>query len=344
LNVEAKTIRKKDVASFLDSLVQDYKVFAPLRRDGLILFETIASGSEAFLEYQNSKMSPKDMLFPQSERLFSYSSTKDEVHIEAPPAEKMPQLIFGIRPCDAIGFTLLDKVFGGNHRDPYYKTRRDRTLVVSLGCVRPQGTCFCTSVGGGPFSVEGSDLSLIDIGDEYVVRISSKKGAKFLEKSGLANAEETTLALAEEVIETAEAGIRLSFALEGLNHALNKMFNDPVWQELTEKCLGCGVCTYLCPTCHCFDIADEAGSVDGERVRTWDSCQFPLFTLQASGVNPRPTVKERFRQRIMHKFSYLIDDQEQIGCVGCGRCVIECPVNLDIRRVLAVVAKMGGAK
>jgi sulfhydrogenase subunit beta (sulfur reductase) len=344
LNVEAKTIRKKDVASFLDSLVQDYEVFAPLKRDGLILFETIASGSEALLDYQNSKMSPKDMLFPQSERLFSYSSTKGEVRIEAPPAEKMPQLIFGIRPCDAIGFTLLDKVFAGDFKDPYYGSRKAHTLVVSIGCVRPQGTCFCTSVDGGPFSAEGSDLSLIDIGDEYVVRISSEKGAKFLEKSALADAEETTLALAGEVIETAEAAIRPSFELEGLKRALDKMFKDPVWQELTEKCLGCGVCTYLCPTCHCFDITDEAGSVDGERVRTWDSCQFPLFTLQASGVNPRPTVKERFRQRVMHKFSYLIDDQEQIGCVGCGRCVIECPVNLDIRRVLAVVAKMGGAK
>lgn len=344
MNVEAKTIRKKDVASFLDSLVQDYEVFAPRRRDGLILFETIASGSEAFLEYQNSKMSPKDVLFPQSERLFSYSSTKGEVHIEAPPAEKKPQLIFGIRPCDAIGFTLLDKVFGGDFKDPYYGSRRAHTLVVSVGCVRPQGTCFCTSVGGGPFSIEGSDLSLIDVGDEYLVRVISEKGAKFLEKRDLEAAEETTRALAEEVIETAEAAIRPSFALEGLKHTLDKMFDDPVWQELTEKCLGCGVCTYLCPTCHCFDIADEAGSVDGERVRTWDSCQFPLFTLQASGVNPRPTVKERFRQRIMHKFSYLIDDQEQIGCVGCGRCVIECPVNLDIRQVLAEVEMVGVRK
>ncbi len=107
-----------------------------------------------------------------------------------------------------------------------------------------------------------------------------------------------------------------------------------MWGDLTETCLGCGVCTYLCPTCHCFDICDEAATAAGERIRVWDSCQFPLFTQEASGANPRPSGKERFRQRIMHKFSYLPKERDMAGCVGCGRCVAECPVNLDIREVL----------
>ena len=127
--------------------------------------------------------------------------------------------------------------------------------------------------------------------------------------------------------------------IDGLKEKLDRSFENPIWQELTEKCLGCGVCTYLCPTCHCFDIVDETHASTGQRMRTWDSCQFPQFTLQASGVNPRATVKERFRQRVMHKFSYMIESYEQIGCVGCGRCVTECPVNLDIRHVVNSISK-----
>ncbi|MCK4791186.1 MAG: 4Fe-4S dicluster domain-containing protein [Desulfobacteraceae bacterium] len=342
--MKAKTINKKDIASFLDDLIKEYEVFAPIKRDVLVLFDTIGSGNEALLNYKNSKISPKGILFPQSETLFRYSSNKETVDFEVPSVEEKPRVIFGIRPCDARGLTLLDQVFDGECKDPYYVNRRANTVVVSIGCTKPQATCFCTSVGGGPFSNEGSDLLLIDIGDDYVVQIVSDKGEKLLEEKGLEDASEDKLSLVKVVIQAAEESIGPRVETDGLKEKLDNRFEDPIWQELTEKCLGCGVCTYLCPTCHCFDIVDEAVDFTGERIRTWDSCQFPLFTLQASGLNPRPTVKERFRQRIMHKFSYMVDDYGQIGCVGCGRCVTECPVNLDIRQVLDNISKLEGVK
>ncbi len=342
--MEAKVIKKKDIAKWLDSLIQEYEVFAPVKEDGLIFFDKISSASEAFLDYQNSKMPPKQLLFPQSETLFSYGSTKDTAEIEVPPNLEKPRLIFGIRPCDAKSFGLLDNVFDGECKDSYYVNRRANIVVVGIGCIKPRTTCFCTWVGGGPFSTESLDLLLIDVGDEYLVQIVSDKGARLLQDGGFEDAGEDKLALAAGVIKTAEVSMGPGVEIDGLKQKLDSSFDDPVWKLLSEKCLGCGICTYLCPTCHCFDIVDEAVGSGGERLRIWDSCLFPLFTLQASGVNPRPTVKERFRQRIMHKFSYFVDNHDKIACVGCGRCVTECPVNLDIRQILNSISQLEGVK
>ncbi|MEA2085763.1 MAG: 4Fe-4S dicluster domain-containing protein [Chloroflexota bacterium] len=342
--MEAKIINKREIASLLDRLIKEYEVFAPVNKGDRICFERINSGSEAFLDYQNSRIPPKGLLLPQWEVLFSYHTTPGAVEMEEPPPPERQRLVFGIRPCDARSFTLLDKVFNGECPDPYYVNRRQGTVVVSLGCLKPRATCFCTSVNGGPFSTGGSDLLLVDIGDEYVIQVISDEGARLLEGSGLEDAGESKLALAAGAVRVAEASLEAGVATEGLKEKLDRSFNDPVWQQLTEKCLGCGVCTYLCPTCHCFDIVDEGAGSDGNRIRLWDSCQFPLFTLQASGVNPRPTVRERYRQRIMHKFSHFIDNYGEFGCVGCGRCVTECPVNLDIRQVLFAISQLEGVK
>lgn len=337
--MKAKIIRKQDIADLLDNLLRKYEVFAPVKRDDLVVCDRIGSGSEAFLDYTNSIKPPKEILFPQSETLFTYSSFDDAASIKVPLSKERPYLLFGIRPCDARSFTLLDKVFNEEkYKDVYYLNRRDAMVVVAIGCIKPRATCFCTSVGGGPFSPEGSDLLLADIGDDYIVQVITDKGAKLLEEREAEDAGEDKLALMRKAIREAEASMPPQITIDGLKEKLDRMFDDPIWGVLSEKCISCGVCTYLCPTCYCFDIVDEARDSGGERLRIWDSCQFPLFTLQASGVNPRPTNKERYRQRIMHKFSYCINDYGQIGCVGCGRCVTECPVNLDIRQVLTTIS------
>lgn len=336
--MKAKIIKKRDISNFLNNLLQEYEVLAPVKREGLVLFDRISSGGEAFLDYANSKKSLKEILLPQSERLFTYSST-DVRSIKTSPGQEKPILIFGIRPCDAGSFLFLDKVFlEEKYEDPYYLNRRNAMTVVAMGCNKPRSTCFCGSVDGGPFSTEGSDILLIDIGEEYIVQTATDKGIRLLEGKELEDAEEDKLNLMRKVIQDAEASMAPKIEIEGLKEKLDKIFDDPIWDLLTEKCIGCGVCTYLCPTCYCFDIVDENTDSRGERIRIWDSCQFPHFTLQASGANPRPTNKERFRQRIMHKFSYCMDNEGQIGCVGCGRCVIECPVNLDIRQVLTAIS------
>lgn len=330
----SRTLRKDRIESLLERLLEEREVLAPVRKGDSVILEKIDSARDVVLEYQNTKESPKFALFPQRETLFGYRADKDNVELDVPRGKEKGQVLFGIRPCDARGLLLLDRVFGGGCSDPYYADKRANTFVVSLGCGNPNPTCFCLSVGGGPCSTEGADLFLLDLGDRYLVEAGSEKGTALLEDLSLEDAGEESRALSEQIREEAEASMKAVGMGRPDEEHLAKLFNDPVWNDLAESCIGCGICTYLCPTCHCFDLCDEAAGITGERIRVWDSCQFPLFTQQASGFNPRATVKERFRQRIMHKFSYLPESLAMPGCVGCGRCVTECPVNLDIREVM----------
>jgi sulfhydrogenase subunit beta (sulfur reductase) len=334
LSSSHKTLRKDRLERFLERLLDEWVVLAPVKgRDGVV-FEKVHASQEILLGYPNTKNSPKFALFPQQETLFGYRVEKGEVELDVPQAEEKGQVLFGVRPCDARGLLLLDRVFGGHSRDPYYAHKRAGTIVVGLGCVNPNPTCFCGSTGGGPCSPEGSDLFFLDLGDRYLVEAGSEKGGALLQASGFEDADEEALNLSEKIKKEAASSMPALAPKENLGQHLEELFDDPVWSETAETCLGCGICTYLCPACHCFDLCDEAAGSTGERIRVWDSCQFPFFTQQASGFNPRPTVKERFRQRIMHKFSYLPETQAMLGCVGCGRCVTECPVNLDIREVM----------
>ena len=334
-----KILKKDRLPGFLERLVRERQVFAPVRKGEVILIREIDSPSQVILAYRNAKESPKSALFPQREALFRYRTEKGKAEVDVPAGAAKGRVLFGIRPCDARGLLLLDKVFGGGCGDPYYMEKRRDTVVVSLGCADPNPSCFCLTMGGGPCSAEGSDLLLLDLGDFHLAEAVNEKGAALLEDQAFEKSDEESLSLVEKIRKQAEACMQPVAKKENLEQDLEQLFNDPVWKDLAESCLSCGICTYLCPTCHCFDLCDEASGQAGERIRVWDSCQFPLFTQQASGFNPRPTVKERFRQRIMHKLSYLPKSQSMTGCVGCGRCVTECPVNLDIREVMVSLSE-----
>jgi sulfhydrogenase subunit beta (sulfur reductase) len=334
-----KILRKDRLPGFLERLVAERRVFAPVKEGEVILIREIDSPSQVILQYRNAKESPKSVLFPQRESLFRYRMEKGKAEVDVPSGETKGRVLFGIRPCDARGLSLLDKVFSGGCSDPYYIDKRSSTVVVSLACADPNPSCFCLSMGGGPCSAEGSDVLLLDLGDRYVAEAVTEKGAALLKDEAFEESDGTSLDLAEKVKKKAGASMQPLAKKENLEQKLDRLFNDPVWKDLAESCLGCGICTYLCPTCHCFDLCDEASGQAGERIRVWDTCQFPLFTQQASGFNPRPTVRERFRQRIMHKLSYLPKSQSMTGCVGCGRCVTECPVNLDIREVMVSLSE-----
>ncbi len=326
-------ITKKDIPSFLDSLRSNYQVFAPVKQDNYTTFKAINSGSDAVLDYGNSKIPPKGILFPQTEELFRYKVDEKGTHLEE-TIDKEQKVVFGIRPCDAKSIALLDNVFNNNkYQDPYYLTRRENTVLVGLGCNEPQNTCFCTSVDGGPFDTTNLDILLVDIGDKFVVEVLSDKGKDLLKAATCTDASDSDKEAASKA--KADANVTSKVNIDGLKDKLDNNFYDEIWDYISEKCLGCAACTYSCPTCHCFDIVDEAEDCDGCRVRNWDSCMFPLFTLHGSGHNPRPSGKERFRNRVMHKFKYFVDVNNATACVGCGRCIQNCPVNLDIREVLA---------
>ncbi|MGQ9629281.1 MAG: 4Fe-4S dicluster domain-containing protein [bacterium] len=336
-----KIIDRYKIPDLLGSLIADYEVFAPQRRAGLISFERVSSPEDVLLNYTNSKGSPKGLFFPRSESLFAFRKRGyADFEVEAPPAPAqgvMRRLIFGMRPCDTRSLTLLDRVFDDcDYRDPYYISRRENTTIVGLACSEPLRTCFCTSVGGGPASPEGSDILLVELeGGRYFVDVLTEKGRDLVDRYDVwEDADEVDVAGKAAAEKRAVESISSRVETDGLKEKLDGAFDAEFWDELHRKCLGCGICTYLCPTCHCFDITDEMIKEEGRRVRSWDSCMFPLFTLHASGHNPRPSGKERWRQRLMHKFNYFVENFGEIACVGCGRCVINCPVNLDIRQVV----------
>jgi len=328
-------LNKKDVSGFLDGLLAKYEVFAPVAENGNVNFKQIGSGSEAMLTYSNTVQPPKRIFFPQCEKLFSYRPHPGGVEL-AEHLDEGKKIVFGIRPCDAKSLSLLDRVFNNDkYQDTYYWKRRENTVLVGVGCNNPAVTCFCDSLGGAPFDPEGLDLLLIDIGESYLVQTVTEKGKELVAGLNLPEASPAELARAEQI--KADVSLASRVNIDGLKQKLDQMFYHPVWDLLSEQCLGCAACSYLCPTCHCFDITDEAVDDSGCRVRNWDSCMFPLFTLHGSGHNPRTSGKERWRQRLMHKFKYFVDNFNAEACVGCGRCIKSCPVNLDIRSLVAVV-------
>jgi ferredoxin len=245
-----------------------------------------------------------------------------------------PTVVFGIRPCDARGISISNKVFQNDRfTDPYWKGKIDQTVFVGLACDAPSPQCFCAAMGGSPFGESGLDALAFRQGGDLGLKTLTDKGAELIKAAG---AQEANLADEIKKLEATaiEAqGVKADYKpIDDLD--LMDLFKDPHWVATAENCLNCGVCTFFCPTCHCFDIQDEASERGGVRMRNWDTCMSWLFTVHGTGHNPRPTKTERVRQRFMHKLKYIPLKQDGVrGCTGCGRCVAMCPVNIDIRSV-----------
>ncbi|AFM41560.1 hypothetical protein Desaci_2627 [Desulfosporosinus acidiphilus SJ4] len=329
-------ISKEKFGQSLEALSSDYKIIAPVSEAGGVNFKAVKSFSDIKQDYLNSKLPPKSFFFPQHEKLLSYVKNGKEVTVKNElNAEKT--ILFGVRPCDAKGLLLIDKVFKNDqYRDPYYYDRRDNTVIIGLACKNIAPTCFCSSMGLSPASSEGADIFLIDLGDSYEVEVITEKGKALFSNLGLSE-----LTAQEQAIVDAIKGAETTSKVDvsTITEKLDKMFNNSYWDTLQEKCLGCNTCSFSCPTCHCFDISEEVRQNSGSRVRTWDACMAPLFTLHGSGHNPRNEQKARWRQRMMHKFNYFVHNNGDIACVGCGRCIRSCPVNMDMRQVIDGVNK-----
>jgi ferredoxin len=323
-----KILSKADLPGLIGTWQEHVTVAAPVRRDDLIEFQQLDDTTEPQLHLSgNTRYPPKALFIPQSETLFHVRGAEFEpVYAETPP-----RVVFGVRPCDARAIQLLDDVFDSEtHPDPYWVEQRERTTLVALGCANPCSTCFCSTVGSGPFDGRGADIVLTEVGDAYIADVKSAKGEPLVEDLPDASAEQQEAVRQIQI--NAANQMSQAFETEGVVEKLYSLFEDDFWFEMQQSCLGCGVCTLLCPTCHCFDIVDEVQR--SERVRNWDSCMFRIYSQEASGHNPRPTNTERMRQRIMHKYAYFAESFGAIGCTGCGRCVRQCPVALDIRHVI----------
>ena len=331
---KSRIIEKSRLTELLDKLAQDYHLIAPVR-DNDVSFRKVESGSEVTLDYINSVLSPKSAFFPQTETLFQFSrDDSQKVKIEPSAEADREQVIFGIRPCDARSLRLMDMVFNGQYKDSYYLNKREKTTLIGLACFNPDDTCFCPTFGIDPASGEDVDILFSDIGDRYLVEASTEKGAALLNRFAKFFAE--LRGDEEQLREARKAGLAGMKKLDvsAIADKIAPLYEGDYWESIGMKCLGCGICTYLCPTCHCFDIADINLDEGGERFRCWDSCMFPEFTLMASGENPRPNRKTRVQQRFFHKLKYFHDRNGELACVGCGRCIRYCPVNIDISQII----------
>ena len=332
---------KKDFKPFLQSLMVEYDLFAPVQlAEGVAVFKKIDRPDEVDFSSSNTQKPAKEVFFPQSETMFRYEKTGKQHQVTSTEEVERKRVILGARPCDIQAVSLIDQVFSGKeYTDVYYVNKRKATTIIGMACDHPLSTCFCSSMKGGPFHREGSDLFLIDLGEAFLVELLTEKGKTFQKNKFLKEALAKDINSAKEVEEKATPKTDGSLPVAGIEKRLDQMLESPFWERVQEKCIGCRICTYLCPTCHCFDIVDEALTNKGQRVRNWDSCLSSLYSQETSGHNPRPTNRERTRQRIMHKFNYFPKNFDQIACVGCGRCIIYCPVNFDIRQTIKEIQK-----
>lgn len=287
--------------------------------------------------------SAKDFFFPKTEHLVSYEMSGKEVKVVDPRKNVEDFVIFGVRACDARGFTAIDNVYlNMNPVDSYYKNRREHGTVIVLACNEPAKTCFCSTFGiDASLAKPAGDVSCWLADGKYYFEANTDKGKAFVEnaKSALEDADTSAVeACRKDIAEKVE---KLPFAHLDLSKFqgkdMLKIFNSKIWDKVSEPCVGCGTCTYVCPTCMCFDVRDFATSNGVRQIRCWDSCMYNDFT-QMAAENPRHTQKERSRQRFMHKLMYYpMAHDGMFSCVGCGRCVESCPVNMNIVKVIKAV-------
>jgi len=331
--VQTKGITKEKFAGLSRALsAAGRRVVAPVRKNGLVLFKSLEGNDEICLEEINPRLSIKEFFFPGTEPLLTYSWSEGNTTVSNARPESQKTVILGCRGCDASSLPAMDALFNWEYRDDFYMKRRENTTVISIACNRCDECCFCTSVGGGPHNTGGSDIMLSATGDGgYLAEIITEKGAALADELSSHFTKDADKPLPY-------ADVQVKFDLEKVRPELQEHFESPLWDEFSYKCLACGCCTYVCPNCHCFDIQDEHTRTGGTRIRVWDGCQFPLFTKHTSGHNPRPTQGSRWRQRIQHKFNYYVEKFDRVSCVGCGRCIRHCPVNMNISEHLARIA------
>lgn len=327
---------KERLPALLAALADGAGVIAPLADPpGAPRFAAYHPGAAVDLG-RFAHMPPKGAVFPQAETLLHYEQSAQLTVTAAPPPAE-PQVVVGLRPCHSRAFQILDAFLVlGDYPVGYYQAYRDNTALVTLACNSFKQTCFCTSVDCHPADARGSDWLLHDLQTYYLVETTSAKGEDLLARLGgpaplgltAAGAADRDAARAQA--DAVAAAMPVRFAAAGMVETLAARFDHPAWRQAAQGCVNCLACTYDCPLCFCFKIEDIDQGGCGERQSCWDSCMAKSFTLMARGHQPRPTKLERYRQRILHKFQYMPQQEGLLGCTGCGACIECCPTGVDI--------------
>jgi ferredoxin len=342
-----KRIAKEKLNDLYAKISETMGLFIPVKKAGEVNYAVWAEEKEVSLETLKTVKSPKNMFFPQTENMMKFRTEGKNIEIEdmrIDYKEVKEFVLFGVKACDYKAIEVLDRVFLADPVDTYYQSRKEATTIVTLACSRPEESCFCSAFGIDATAPQGDVTTWLD--ENYLYwQANTEKGNALTEKVSSLFEDGGENEVVAQQAKTKEILAKLPFAALDLSRFkpenLNELFDAPEWESLSEACLGCGTCTFVCPTCQCFDIRDFKTNDGILRYRCWDSCMYSDFTLMAHG-NSRTTQMQRYRQRFMHKLVYYPSQNDGLySCVGCGRCVNKCPQRLNI---VKVINTLGGKK
>ena len=337
-------IAKENLASLFALIHETNELYLPVQVAGQTNFAAWSEDACVDLDTLKTVKSPKDVFFPQSETLYTCNKEDNKLRITPEALVDAPFVVFGMKACDIKGLEVLDRVFLSDPVDSFYAARREHGIIVALACHEPEESCFC-KVFGVDCTEPAADVATWMIEGELYWKALTEKGEKLTEavKSLLTETCEAKVEAEKSAVkEIVEKLPYSNLSLEGWNgDVLTEKFNDELWNELYKPCLACGTCTFVCPTCQCYDIKDYNTGNGVQRYRCWDSCMYSDFTMMAHGNN-RNSQMQRFRQRFMHKLDYFpANNDGMYSCVGCGRCVDKCPASLNIVKVIKAFSEKG---
>lgn len=344
MDQEALKIRKQDLDEWLGELCAHYEVIAPVKGPGgEAVFSRINASGEALRDFENPLSPPKQFVLPQTDPILEIRRNGGGIQL-TPVPDGGPKILFNIRPCDAKAISFLTRMHQVEPADESYLRRARNITLITLACTTPCTDGFCVCSDSGPFSKTSHDLQLVDLGESYLAEIGTGKG-----KAAMLAGPRLFVAATDDDLDRrqqleAEAmkhfGQQTCHFASAMRRVSTGRVSDALWDQMSDWCLECGGCTFICPTCYCFNVRDRGSDGAWTRCRTWDSCQYAAFTLEASGHNPRSQRRERMKRRFFHKVSaqYYVRDGIA-GCVGCGRCVRVCLGETDMPAVVGAIRK-----